>query len=72
VPTPPPLLDITTLTPENVLRFKRTCGCYAPAGERATIFSISQHRDAIIVSNVSGERKAFSAEEAKTYFTLFS
>lgn len=56
----------------SVLVFKRACGCFAPAGERATVFSVGPHRNSITVSNVSGERKQFTPEEAQSFFKLFT
>ena len=61
---------LATLKCGDVLVFKRACGCFAPAGERVTIFSVGPHHNSITVSNVSGERKGFTAEEAYLYFKL--
>lgn len=64
--------SFATLAAGDVLTFHAACGCFAPAGECAIVFSVSQHRDQITVSNVSGERKTFSEPEATTFFALFT
>jgi len=61
---------LATLKCGDVLVFKRACGCFAPAGERATVISADTRSQFMVVSNVSGERKGFTAEEAYLYFKL--